>query len=152
VRATAAGVTVGVDRGTEVPGVCEIGAARAGIVSLIVRGLEMYGFDFDTSRYESFAAHIATAGALGQLPVAGAEDSLAAVLARLGGEIAAAMAPSAADSERERVFGEAVRSLAVPLREAPETALRTNRSEPTQTNPKASPCMPPMALSAGLGG
>ena len=93
-----------------------------------------------------------TAGALGQLPVAGAEDSLAAVLARLGGEIAAAMAPSAADSERERVFGEAVRSLAVPLREAPETALRTNRSEPTQTNPKASPCMPPMALSAGLGG
>ncbi len=120
VRATAAGVTVGVDRGTETSGVCELGAAQAGIASLSVRGLEMYGFDFDTSRYDSFAAHIATASALGQLPVAGAEDSLAAVLARLGGEISAAMSPTAADSDRERVFGEAVRSLAVPLREAPE--------------------------------
>ncbi len=120
IRASAAGVTVGVDRGTEVPGLCEIGAAQAGIVSLNVRGLEMYGFDFDTSRYESFEAHIGTAGDLGQLTVAGAEDSLAATLARLGGEIAAAMRPEAADSDRERVFGEAVRSLAVPLREAPE--------------------------------
>ena len=120
IRATAAGVTLGVDRGAEAPGLCEIGGAQAGILSLHVRGLEMYGFDFDTSRYESFADHIATAGAIGQLPVAGAEDSLAAVLARLGGEIAAAMRSGAPDSDRERVFGEAVRSLAVPLREAPE--------------------------------
>lgn len=122
VRATAAGVTVGVDRGTAAPGLCEIGAARAGIVSLMVCGLEMYGFDFDTSRYTSFADHIATAGALGQLPVSGVEDSLAAVLVRLGGEIAAAMHPTAPDSDRERVFGDVVRSLAVPLREAPDQA------------------------------
>ncbi|WP_036263047.1 hypothetical protein [Methylocapsa aurea] len=120
IRAGVAGVTLGVDRGAEAPGLCEIGGAQARILSLRVRGLEMYGFDFDTSRYESFADHIATAGAIGQLPIAGAEDTLAAVLARLGGEIAAAMRPDAADSDRERVFGEAVRSLAVPLREAPE--------------------------------
>ena len=74
IRATAAGVTLGVDRGAEAPGLCEIGGAQAGILSLNVRGLEMYGFDFDTSRYESFADHIATAGAIGQLPVAGAEE------------------------------------------------------------------------------
>ena len=42
------------------------------------------------------------------------------MLARLGGEIVAAMRSDASDSDRERVFGEAVRSLAVPLREAPE--------------------------------
>ena len=120
IRASVAGVTLAIDRGTRKPGLCEIGAAAAGIVSLTVRGLEMYGFDFDTSRYESFAAHIASAGGLAQLPITGAEDTLAQLLSRLGGEIAAAMQPEAPDSERERVFVEVVRSLAVPLRETPD--------------------------------
>jgi len=120
IRASVAGVTLSIDRGTRKPGLCEIGAAAAGIFSLTVRGLEMYGFDFDTSRYESFAAHIASADGLAQLPIVGAEETLAQILSRLGGEIAAAMQPEAPDSERERVFGEVVRSLAVPLREAPD--------------------------------
>lgn len=119
IRASVAGVTLSIDRGARTPGLCEIGAAGAGVVSLTVRGLEMYGFDFDTSRYESFDAHIASAGGLAQL-LAGAEETPAQLLTRLGGEIAAAMQPEAPDSERERVFGEVVRSLAVPLREAPE--------------------------------
>lgn len=120
IRASAAGVTLSIDRGARTPGLCEIGAAGAGVVSLTVRGLEMYGFDFDTSRYESFNAHITSAGGLTQLPIAGAEETPAQLLTRLGGEITAAMRPEAPDSERERVFGEVVRSLAVPLREAPE--------------------------------
>jgi hypothetical protein len=120
IRAGVAGVTLSIDRGARKAGLCEIGAAAAAIVSLTVRGLEMYGFDFDTSRYRSFAEHVASAGGLVQLPIVGAEETIPQLLSRLGGEIATAMRPEAPDSERERVFGEVARSLAVPLREAPD--------------------------------
>jgi hypothetical protein len=102
-------------------GVCELGATNARISALRVRALEMYGFTFQTSRYEGLETHIASAGdAAGHLPItAGAAEPLPALVARLASDITAAMRPEADDAERERLFGEAVQALALPLREDP---------------------------------
>ncbi len=74
IRASAGGQTLRIDRGARGGGLCEIGARDASIRSLSLRGIEMVGFDFTTSRYVSFEDHIASAGAAGHVLVgAGAE-------------------------------------------------------------------------------
>lgn len=120
-RASVAGATISVSRSGREGGVCELGATNVRIAALRVRALEMYGFTFQTSRYEGFEAHIASAGdAAGHLPIAAsAAEPLPTLVSRLASDITAAMRPEADDAERERVFGEAAQAIALPLREDP---------------------------------
>ncbi|MEM9549684.1 MAG: hypothetical protein AAGA05_00830 [Pseudomonadota bacterium] len=122
VRASAAGATLNLSRSGYQAGSCQIGASAMRIASLRVRALEMYGFDFNTSRYESFGDHISSAGEqVSDLPIApGAAEPLSTLVSRLSGQIARVMTPEASNSEREAVFAEAGQALAVPLREDPD--------------------------------
>ncbi|MDP5218554.1 hypothetical protein Q5Y75_15100 [Ruegeria sp. 2205SS24-7] len=117
IRVRAGGEALSIDREDRAGGLCEIGARDAAIRSLVVRGIEMVGFDFKTSAYETFEDHIASAGEPGAIAIGSGAESLATLMPRLGGEIDAAMAPDADDAERERVFNAAAAALAQPLRE-----------------------------------
>ena len=120
IRGRAGGQTLTMDRGLRSGGLCEIGGRDVSIRSLTLRGIEMVGFDFRTSGYESFDAHIASAIDTGIVPIGSGAESLSTLMPRIQGEIDAAMAPNNTDAERERVFNVAAAALAQPLREAPD--------------------------------
>lgn len=119
VRCRVAGAEISVPRDSRGSGICEIGGQDVKIRSLKVRGIEMYGFDFTTSRYESFADHVASAPGGNSVLIGDAAEALSTLSPRIRGEIDAVMRPEAADSDRERVFAEAAQALAMPLREDP---------------------------------
>lgn len=121
IRCRGGGQTLFVDRGARAAGFCEIGGRDVSIRSLKLRGIEMTGFDFKTSRYETFAAHIASAREAGSLLIGHRVESLATLMPQLKGEIEAVMNSETEDTERERVFNFAAQALAMPLREAPES-------------------------------
>jgi len=117
IRARAGGETLSIDRGDRSGGLCEIGARDAALRALSVRGIEMVGFDFRTSAYETFEDHIGSMTGAGAIAIGSGAESLTALMPRLSGEIDAAMTLDADDAERERVFNAAAAQLAQPLRE-----------------------------------
>lgn len=119
-RARCADAVVRVPRGARGPGACEIGGRDARIASLTVRGLEMIGVEFRTSRYEHFRAHVASCAGAQPVRISAGAESLVGLRTRLGGRIAAAMNPASDDAEREATFAEAAQALAMPLREDPD--------------------------------
>lgn len=118
IRASGGGETLVIPRDGRTAGTCALGGTAVSIRLLRVRALEMYGFDFSTSRYASFAAHIETAAGAQTLEIGGAE-SLGTLLTRTAGDITAAMQATASDADRERVFVDIASSLAMPLQEDP---------------------------------
>ncbi len=120
VRVRCGTLSISVARGPRTPGLCEIAGRDLSIASLKVTGIEMYGLAFRTSRYESFHAHIASCEGAQPVPIDAGAESLAALRARLGSRIDAAMSPAASDAEREGVFAETAQALAMPLREDPD--------------------------------
>jgi hypothetical protein len=90
-----------------------------------VDALELYRFDFSTSRYRSFAEHIQSwNGKLLELAegAAGAPSTpLAGLLASQGSAIAALMTPAADPQARHSLFTAWVNSLALPLRQQPDS-------------------------------
>jgi hypothetical protein len=85
-----------------------------------VDGLELYRFDFATSRYLSFVEHIGSfdgAAAVLSVGAAGGDPQpMAALLAANGSEIDARMSPEADPQARQVLFTRFVTSLCVPLR------------------------------------
>jgi hypothetical protein len=117
------------------------GAIREGRVALVANGpaafsgievfaLDMYSFDFVTSKYASFNEHLGSydgtlltlsAGALG-----GGSSSVAAVLAAHGSEIPSVMEAAADPQQRQSLFDTLVRALGLGLRKYP-TAVKIIR-------------------------
>jgi hypothetical protein len=91
--------------------------------ALAVDGLDLYRFDFATSRYQSFAEHIQSwDGTLVQLAQGDsgvAATPLATLLASDASAISAAMTEAADPQARQALFTKWVTSLGLPLRQQP---------------------------------
>jgi hypothetical protein len=120
VRCMCGDTVVSLPREDRAPGSCQLLATAASITSLRVHGIDMYRQPFRTSRYEGFAEHVGSCAGFERYDTGGTSEALASVLTRLGGPIAAAMSPEAADADREQCFSQAASTLAVPLREDPD--------------------------------
>jgi hypothetical protein len=118
------------------------GDVRSGRLALVARGrgachgltvtaLDAWRCHFHSSRYDDFVAHIdsfgGVVGILEEGVVAAPTSNVAALLAATSDRIEAAMSALADSEARERLFGEWIEALALPLREAPE-ALELTRS------------------------
>lgn len=111
-RAAAGDAVLEADRGPVREGrVALVSTGQAVFSGLLVESLDMYGVDFVTSRYLSFADHIASrdpvihqheADAMGAPPAA----TPAAALADHAAEIAAAMTPAADPQQRQQLFNQ----------------------------------------------
>lgn len=117
------------------------GAVREGRVALVAEGpakfagiavtaLDIYSFEYVTSKYASFAEHIASydgllpamaAGAFGGAPV-----PVGTVLTQHAGDITAAMAAAADPQQRQRLFDAITAALGFGLRKYP-TAVSVTR-------------------------
>lgn len=120
VRCTAGGASVHVSRLGVGPGACAILATAASIRALHVRGIELYGFDLETSRYESFGQHVGSFEALELLAVGAESRPLTDVGTEQRDQIVEAMSPTASDGDRERVFQLIAEAVALPQRETVE--------------------------------
>jgi hypothetical protein len=109
-------------------------AAFAGI---LVDSLDIYTFDFVTSRYASFTEHLAsydgqlptaTTGSFGPPPAMGAT-----VFAAHASAIGPLMQPSADPQERQRTFDAVIGALGVGLRKAPSAVSLTRVIDPGGT-------------------
>jgi hypothetical protein len=111
-RAAAGDAVLEADRGPVREGrAALVSTGQAVFSGLLVESLDMYGVDFVTSRYLSFADHIASrdplihqheADAMGAPPAA----TPAAALADHAAEIAAAMTPAADPQQRQQFFSQ----------------------------------------------
>lgn len=110
------------------------GSVREGRVALVAKGpakfagvrvdaLDMFVYDFVTSRYESFTEHIDSYdGNLGSLSAGdfgGAPATILSVLAAHGAEIGPLMQASADPQERQKLFAAVIASLGMGLRKDP---------------------------------
>ena len=132
-RASVGEAVVEVDRGEIREGrLCLVADGPAAFRSLQVRGLDMYSFPFATSRYRSFAEHVASwNGVIDEIApnILGpgtTTSTVAALWAATSGDIATVMDPTSASAERERVFARWVRELGLPLKDD-VTALELSR-------------------------
>jgi hypothetical protein len=93
--------------------------------ALAVDALDLYRFDFSTSRYRSFTEHIQSwNGSVVDVAegAAGATStSLASLLASGGSTVAALMTQAADPQARQALFTSWVNSLALPLRQQPDS-------------------------------
>ncbi|MEA2666567.1 MAG: hypothetical protein QOI11_3511, partial [Candidatus Eremiobacteraeota bacterium] len=110
------------------------GAVREGRVALVAQGpaafagiavgaLDIYAFEFVTSKYHTFAEHLGsydgTLGTLASGAFGGAPATIGPVLAAHGAAIAPVMAASADPQERQKLFDAVVRELGLGLVENP---------------------------------
>jgi hypothetical protein len=131
VRATVGDVVVEAPRGAVREGrVALVASGPAAFAGIRVDGLDMYTFDFQTSRYLSFQEHIGSYdGRLGLLAsgaFGGAPATLASVLAAHGAAIGPLMAPVADPQERQKLFATMVAALGIGVRKSP-TSLAISR-------------------------
>jgi hypothetical protein len=111
------------------------GAIRDGRVALvaegatmfagvIVDGLDMYRYDFVSSRYQSFQEHMdsfdGTLSALAPGAAGGVPTPVAAILSARSADIAAAMRADADPQQRQALATDVVSALALPLRQRRE--------------------------------
>lgn len=123
-------------------------AIREGRVAMVAKGiaafagisvgaLDIYSFDFITSRFNSFAEHVQSHD--GQLPVlatgafGGAPAAVAAVVAGHAGEIAAEMTSNADPQARQALFSGIVAQLGVGLSEKPTGMVISRLDDATGT-------------------
>ena len=132
-RASVGEAVVEVDRGELREGrLCLVADGPAAFRTLQVRGLDMYVFPFATSRYRSFAEHVASWNGVvdeiapDALGPATTTSTVSALWAATSTEVASAMEPAAVAAERERVFARWVRELGLPLKDD-VTALEVSR-------------------------
>lgn len=132
-RASVGEAVVEVDRGELRAGrLCLTSDGPAAFASLQVHGLDMYAYRFGVSRYRSFEEHIGSwSGRIDSLgPDALGPGTTTASVAELWTdtrtEVIAAMAPGAADADRERVFAAWSRALGLALKDD-VTALEVSR-------------------------
>ena len=132
-RATVGEVTVEVDRGKIREGrLCLTASGPAAFRSLHVHGLDMYAFQFRTSRYRSFTEHVNTWNgrldtiAPNALGPATTTSSVAATWTATAAEVTAVMDPDATAADREQLFAHWVRELGLPLKDD-VTALEMSR-------------------------
>ena len=121
VRASVGTVSVDGPRGAVREGrIALVAAGAAKFAGISVAALDIYSFDFLTSKYASFGEHIDSydgslptlaAGALGGTPA-----PIAAVLASNAAELAQVMAATADPQERQRLFDTIVSALGIGLR------------------------------------
>ena len=123
-RASVGEAVVEVDRGEIRAGrLCLTAEGDAVFSSLQVRGLDMYAFPFAVSRFRSFTEHIGSwSGRLDEItPDALGPGTTTATVASLwsatAAAVTAAMAPDAADADREQVFATWVSALGLPLKD-----------------------------------
>jgi hypothetical protein len=124
VRATVGEVVVEAARGAVREGrVALVAAGPAAFAGIRVDGVDMYTFDFQTSRYLSFQEHVGSfdgslgvqaSGAFGGTPA-----TLASVLAANGAKIDPVMAAAADPQERQKLFAAMVAALGIGLRKSP---------------------------------
>ena len=94
--------------------------------SLAVTSVDAWRTHFHTSRYDDFATHIGSfGGSGGTLDAGGASANVADLLAQDSDALAKVMTPVADSEARERLFGQWVGALALPLREAPRALTLT---------------------------
>jgi hypothetical protein len=118
-------VTVEAPRGAVREGRVALVASGAAIFSaLSVDALDLYSFDFDTSRYQSFQEHVQSwNGALLELAegAAGATSTpVATLLSADASNIAAMMLGSADPQARQALFTKWITALGLPLRQKPD--------------------------------
>ena len=125
VRATAGDVSIDADRGS-------IREGRLGLVTngpaafggISVNALDLYTFDFNTSRYESFVDHMSSFD--GTLPVlvtgsfGVAVPPAASVIATVEASLVEVMNPAADPQQRQQVFDAALQQLGIGLRKDPD--------------------------------
>ncbi|HEX3525973.1 MAG TPA: hypothetical protein VH988_02810, partial [Thermoanaerobaculia bacterium] len=123
VRATVGDVTVEAQRPVREGQVALVAAGPAAFAGFRVDALDMFTFDFKTSRYLSFAEHIGSydghLGVLASGAFGGSPATIAGVLAAHGGEIAPLMSAAADPQERQKLFAKIVGTLGIGLRKAP---------------------------------
>jgi hypothetical protein len=131
VRCRCGDAMVSVPRDDRRTGGCVLLATDARVTSLRVHGLDMYRQPFRTSRYDGFGEHVGSCTGLERYDAGAAAEPLAALLTRLGGAVAAAMASGAPAVDREARFSEVASALAAPLREDPRQVHITCMASPT---------------------
>jgi hypothetical protein len=122
VRASVGPVSVDGPRGAVLEGrVALVAAGEAKFAGISVAALDIYSFDFLTSKYASFGEHVDSydgslptlaAGALGGTPT-----PIAAILASNALELAQVMAATADPQERQRLFDTIVSALGIGVRQ-----------------------------------
>jgi hypothetical protein len=117
IRVAAGDRRLDLPRGGRGPGRCALLGSSARFFSLHVRGLAMYGFDFETSRYRSFGEHVRSIRGVESMDLDAVLDTPQAAWSRFAGEVADAMRPPASDAQREFVFSELASHLGLLLRE-----------------------------------
>ena len=139
VRATVGDVVVEADRDVVREGRAALVADGAAVFSaLLVESLDLYRVEFVTSRYLSFADHVA-----GRDPVtyAHASDAMgaapastpSAVLAAQGAAIAAAMTPAADPQQRQQLFAKVLSDIGLPNLDRCEKLTLTRLTDDTGT-------------------
>jgi hypothetical protein len=123
-RASVGEAVVEVDRDEQRAGrLCLTADGPAAFTSLQVHGLDLYAYRFGVSRYRSFEEHIGSwSGRIDALgPDALGPGTTTATVAELWSatreEVVAAMAPGAADADRERVFARWSAALGLALKD-----------------------------------
>jgi hypothetical protein len=101
-----------------------VAAGAAAFLGVIVDGLDMYRYDFVSSRYQSFQEHVdsfdGTLSALAPGAAGGTPTSVAAILSGRSADIAAAMRADADPQQRQALATDVVSALALPLRQRRE--------------------------------
>ncbi|WP_159441669.1 hypothetical protein [Roseivivax lentus] len=127
VRAQVGDVVVDADRGELREGrFCLSAEGSGGFLSLSVRGLALYDFDFQPSRYMGFAEHVASwGGAVDRLTpnlmgTGTTTTTVSALCAATRAAISTAMDPAAPALDRAAMFEQWTTELGLPLRTDPE--------------------------------
>src|SRR5262249_8503321 len=101
-----------------------VAAGAAAFLGVIVDGLDLYRYDFVSSRYQSFQEHVdsfdGTLSALAPGVAGGTPTSVAAILSARSADIAAAMRADADPQQRQALATDVVSALALPLRQRRE--------------------------------
>src|SRR5262249_51098311 len=131
VRASVGTVSVDGPRGAVREGrVALTAAGEAKFAGISVAALDIYSFDFLTSKYASFGEHIdsydGTLSSLATGALGGTPAPIATVIAGNAAELAQVMAATADPQERQRVFDTIVSALGIGLRKD-STAVKITR-------------------------
>lgn len=139
VRATVGDVVVEADRDVVREGRAALVADGAAVFSaLLVESLDLYRVEFVTSRYRSFADHVAArdpvtyehaSDAMGAAPA----STPWAVLAAQGAAIAATMTPAADPQQRQQLFAQVLSDIGLPNLDRCEKLTFTRLTDDTGT-------------------
>lgn len=119
VRAVVGATTVEIDRGAVREGrAALVSDGPAKVHTLRVDPLDLYRFDFETSRYRTFEEHLATfPGTVEFLAPLAPTSTVSQWIAAHPGEIAAVVTPDADAQTRQALFTDLVTSAGIPLRQ-----------------------------------